>query len=69
VGRDYRYTYSYFYDESELLGRLQVNFQMRADICKTVFSKIDYYWNSKLLPEYSYNPNATLEVFIAPTKF
>jgi len=69
VGRDYRYTYSYFYDESELLGRLQVNFQMRADICKTVFSKIDYYWNSKLLPEYSYNPNATIEVFIAPTKF
>jgi len=69
VGRDYNFVYSFIYNQTKLMGRIQVNFQMRADVCKTFFSKINYFFNKTFLPEYSLQQKPNLECFIEPLPF
>jgi|GEM_PF-2300211 len=69
VGRDYNFVYSFVYNQTRLMGRVQVNFQMRADECKTFFNKINFLFNKTLLPEYSLQQKANIECFIEPLPF
>lgn len=69
VGRDYNFVYSFIHNQTQMMGRVKVNFQMRADGCKTFFGKVNYYFNNTLLPEYSLNPKASIECYLAPTRF
>lgn len=69
VGRDYNFVYSFIHNQTQMMGRVKVNFQMRADGCKTFFGKVNYYFNNTLLPEYSLNPKANIECRLAPTRF
>jgi hypothetical protein len=69
VGRDYNFVYTFIHNQTQPMGRVKVNFQMRADGCKTFFGKVNYYFNNVLLPEYSLNPKASIECKLAPTRF
>lgn len=69
VGRDYNFVYSFIHNQTQMMGRVKVNFQMRADECKTFFSKINYYYNNNLLPEYSLQPRPSIECYLERTRF